>query len=1091
MIRFLEIPDLHFDDAWIDTIEMILNKARKIAQECNVNFVVFPGDMHNRNTYITKQYNRFRLQIKYLLTVCPVCSVVGTPGHETESLYGPLEDIGLVLLRPNHVYGYESYTNTIEPEPDFDNVDCLLFGIPELSKQSIMATLSVSADEANATAEDAFRRYIAEFIAPNRVNYSSLPAIGVMHGAVSDCARDNETDEKRKHSAILPSTDDLAVAGMDRWSLGHIHTPWESKKISAGYAGSWGQSWNETGFEPAINLVEIDESRRVTIKRIPYGTPKRFKLIAPLKEYERNIAYWLDTEDTTITLPDTVHPWSRVTHTIERNTTQRITKEQKENARTLADLFKLFDPTVSDTVLEKVRTLEQAECECMANAVDVRLDRVKVQGCTFFAGKTVELDIKSMPSGITAIMGGNGSGKSSILSFCSLYPVIIGKPTPSGKQSAIAPFFSSPDSRIDKWATVNGRTHHHIATIKGAHTKTPKVEYFLYIDDTPQLEKGTFDEMFAKCEELYGSFSDYLATTFYIQPLQGDSRSSLMSATMTDIRDLVQSIAGIDRSREKETALETVRRIESEIKELESWITGAKTFSVDVAEIEQRIESYDKERAQYEFDLVILRGNGTKKREEVESLKKKARDSELETERMETDAERRAEKEAKLTVNLKTIESLAEKARRTIENRIALQLDDERIARMTKRQDIINGNARIEAQYKTELSEWTEKLNAERERIRKINAEQERLYNTALAEYVKRKSELESIIEHAGKPCWNCGVLPKKGSEAQVKEAALALHLLTAPSKTNSIPLPETIPGKPSEPSLAVIPAIENPAIDRKAVEQSIIDGDAAKARIIAIEQENVALNHEIEDYKLRKYNIDQTISVELEKEERELETMRQQYADKEARAKSLSELRAKEYEAIEKAKNVTNEIAAKERTLDVNRLDLVDWKYIASNLQPAKLPAMELELFAAAIDEEATRIISPLESSRYSFTTETQAQGKSGTIDRFDIKINDNETGSSKSFLAHSPGEKAFFNDAYVKALVKIRNERSHRTYSPIIQDESDGPIQPERIAQYYDIQKDFYSGSDCRVLIVSHSPTAHSYVDSKVDIDSIKRPV
>src|SRR5690606_2119001 len=149
------------------------------------------------------------------------------------------------------------------------------------------------------------------------------------------------------------------------------------------------------------------------------------------------------------------------------------------------------------------------------------------------------------------------------------------------------------------------------------------------------------------------------------------------------------------------------------------------------------------------------------------------------------------------------------------------------------------------------------------------------------------------------------------------------------------------------------------------------------------------------------------------------------------------------------------------------------------------KIPAIELELVLDNIDAEASRVIEPFHETRYSFRTETQQQGKAGAVDRFDIRIHDNETGREKSFLENSPGQKAFFADAYTKALVRQRNSRMMRRYDPVIMDESDGPIQPELISSYYEVQRRFWT--DNRVLVVSHSPTSHEYIEQVINMEDV----
>src|SRR5574344_1933826 len=132
--------------------------------------------------------------------------------------------------------------------------------------------------------------------------------------------------------------------------------------------------------------------------------------------------------------------------------------------------------------------------------------------------------------------------------------------------------------------------HEHVITIRGAHTKTPKTECYLTINGVPQLEKATFDQMYAKCEELYGTLADYLMTSFYVQPLQGKFESGLMTANMTTVRDLVQNIAGINHDAEKRYCLDKANEIDCATKEERIRIDAERGTIADVDSIKSDID---------------------------------------------------------------------------------------------------------------------------------------------------------------------------------------------------------------------------------------------------------------------------------------------------------------------------------------------------------------------------------------------------------------------------------------------------------------------------------------------------------------------
>ena len=84
-------------------------------------------------------------------------------------------------------------------------------------------------------------------------------------------------------------------------------------------------------------------------------------------------------------------------------------------------------------------------------------------------------------------------------------------------------------------------------------------------------------------------------------------------------------------------------------------------------------------------------------------------------------------------------------------------------------------------------------------------------------------------------------------------------------------------------------------------------------------------------------------------------------------------------------------------------------WKYISAMLQPSKIPALELELLLDSIDAEATRIIEPYQGARFAISTETQSEGKAGSVDRFDIMVYDSESGDAPELHEVQPRTESF----------------------------------------------------------------------------------
>lgn len=1100
MLKYLEVPDFHFSPEWADVSRACGEAVAKAAEAHGVDFIVLPGDLHNRAMFASDKggTNALRDIVKSWLKICPVAAVSGTPSHDAPGSYADLEDIGLVLLRPGKMYGFyrkatgENYISEVHGSEWHDVLISILFGVPELSNREIVAQLGLAADQANAEAVKYFERYVTEFIAPRRAQFPEIPAIGVLHGVVSDAVQENSSDRIVRASDIVIKASVLALAGCDRWSLGHFHKPQEFTGCWAGYSGFTGiddNPWGNTGFVPAMNLITIAENHGSEITRLPYGTPRREKITNPYDAVETSIAYWLETDDANAGVRYG-HSWSRVTHRAAITETVRVTAEAFQSAQSLPALTKLFDPALQASVAEKLSLIEAKIIPPAREAIDVSVDWVEITDSIFWPGKTMRFTISELERGLTALRGANGDGKSALLSFCTPYPAIVGKDTDSGRQSAIKDFFTGSNAQIKKGVTLNGVAHEHIVNIKGAHTKTAKVECTLSIAGKQQLDRGSWDEMFTECEKQYGPFADYLLTTFYVQPQQGKYNSGLMNATMTDIRDLVQSIAGIDRENEKRFALDEKARCEKEIEKKTNWIAGAEENVEDEGILTRtRAQKTVTVIAEEEKQKTII-ADGKSARAKLDQLAESKRANDREIDRRKADAEKRTQ----LSTQIEAATQDIEKWKTLADGESELQ---ETLKKQQERDNALNGNLKLKNAYDSLVVAYNKELNRIQNQASIYNNGVENDYTKAKNKYDHefisnnlKVENLKSEIKRLNKPCFNCGKLDPESSnkiEAHRKEFDSIIQIMTAliePAKPifKIVPIALDTPA-PTPPKYSPVPEVFG-TVD--ATLRELTAATEARTKIDSLNREIESAHDSLAALTVIKYIIDDQIEAAYTRAQSEVDRLTREYTDiKSAIATLEAEIKSLTGR-ITAAQDTRGRIATERENIATTQAELADWTYAAGLFQANKLPAFELDQIIGGIDEAATRNISPYRDSRYSFRSPTQQEGQKGLIDKFDILVHDNETGIEKSFLKYSPGEKAFLNDAYVKALITARNNRAHRTYSPIISDEADGPVQPDMIPAYYAMQAAFYTGKE-RVLIVSHAPDAHNYVQNHITVKEL----
>jgi hypothetical protein len=835
-------------------------------------------------------------------------------------------------------------------------------------------------------------------------------------------------------------------------------------------------TWGERNFVPSFELLEmIDTSDdpifpvTYTLGHFPYGTPMRKKVLGygTLNKgmFKPDVAYWIETDNIKeLVIEDELHPWSKITQLKTETQTRRVTAEEAEAAKTLWDLFLLFDPETPKNWKEKVDRIQETTQTEQHGEKAVRMTYLKVEGCSFFNEQTIEFDLASLPETLTAIIGENGDGKSSLLSFCSPYPVVIGKDTKSGRQSAIKDFFPQ-GGMIEKRFSVDGKEHKHVITVKS------KTECYADINGVPQLERATFDNLMEWSEKEYGPFEDYRITTFYEQPQQSrNNQSGLMSASRTEARGVVMNIAGIDREKEKRYALDRADETKKEVDRLIASIETAETFIEDPEEIRKRIDQTAELIVEAEKEEGFIREKLTGLEKKLEEAVKRERQSEEIQKRIEDKQTQSATLKKKIFDLEKESHALKTANAFLGDNKAKIKEDDEAID-FNREQDKKEAAFRLE-QY-----------------------ERQKAYHNAVNRFseAKRKADsLELDIKHAEEiinrlvPCEFCGKLPssaeeqKTAQEAKINQAKEELRGITIPEEPGpfiieekDFPLRPVLPNR--EEILTMIAGAEQ--AQKKIDENGILMSEAAK-QINKLEEEILKLNKDEEQL---------PATGQSKVWQQAVEDKRNELSDTHRKKATLEEqLRAAE-EHLKESEEQQENLKADRETLTAITADAEDWRQISRMLNPDKVPAMELELVLDAIDSQATENIEPFLDGRYSYQTRTQDENG---VDRFDILIHDNETGKDFSMFFVNPGNKAFYSDCYVKALIDQRNRKMKRSYSPIISDEQDAPISPERVSMYYDIQRTYFENREETVLVVTQKKeVALAYIQSHVHVKELMR--
>ena len=184
-----------------------------------------------------------------------------------------------------------------------------------------------------------------------------------------------------------------------------------------------------------------------------------------------------------------------------------------------------------------------------------------------------------------------------------------------------------------------------------------------------------------------------------------------------------------------------------------------------------------------------------------------------------------------------------------------------------------------------------------------------------------------------------------------------------------------------------------------------------------------------------------------------------------------------KNIERIEKIKTITEKIS-------IDKSDRSEWEVIEAAFSPKGIPAMELSMIAPLINRAANDLLST-HGNRYRVEIITQdLDSKNNIAEKFKILVHDNKSNEPKNLPVMSGGQAVWLTKSLQESISKIASQRSGRTWLYSIMDEVDGALDTEDIVAFYEMLERALDEKR-KLISVSHSTEAKSYVDNIVDIE------
>lgn len=1148
MIKVAHIADLHCCREHQDEALKSLELLGDILRSNPVDLVAIAGDTWDASMLNTEAsgFNDFVTSIQKLADVAPVAMIYGTPSHDTDGSLEVFRKIrsrhSITILEAARPYFLEN-GNIVESS---SNPEALIFGIPEPRKKHLLANATAGKEETESAIRDAMQK-VCFLLAAARREHESLPCVMLYHGDIAGSALQNDRTVERG-TGIAISIDDLASIGADYYALGHIHKPQQVGTLPAYYAGSiYPKDFGET-HKAGFNLVEIGNGKPAQVSRIDFPLAQNLKIESnaefKLNEDIDGKRVWVEitcTKEEHVLLDEDkildelkakgAVEGSRVT--VNELATETVRAAEITEAVGVSDKYKVWASNtgleLKDSVLQKIAELDSEISKGSAKARGAwELVSLKLRGSIGIykgIGKDeIFINFDSYDSGLIALTGENGKGKTTLIENCHPYPQLLTRKDKLQEQFRLRDSFREViyrdrDSRLMVKCLIQ---------IDGA-TKSGSCNYFAYTSDdngitwaaVPEVDKNLkpYEEFVSRT---FGPIELYLRTAFITQrPTK--NLPDLTDASAGEKKTLFVELAGIDYLQKfAEAANDRVKATASKIHDAEIRVQMLESSLSRKSEIEAGI--IDAENAvkakQAELDETVE--NGKKAREELNIAQERFN---AEKDRLNKERELH-DNIASLKGELNAIESEILKNQAAAEKRSEnekLIADYEELQNVLseeqKKKNAVNeANAAKMSAYLQKKSEFDAKNAEVRKVLDELNAEKnavEKSIMTAENEIRFKERDLREISD----TCPTCGqkLPPEKIAELNAKkeetsQAVKALEESIAGKRAELSEIEQKITAKGeelselafAEPSKPVQDVFDSTAEKEALAKLNVIDISRARAELetaktAAVRNEGLAV--QVSDKKKLLENAEamlaDTESRRNDKAESDLTTAQSSLEILTARFTALKSEIAASTATIEADRKKLAEIAESEKELEkikkdseAAKIESTEWELVSKAFGKDGIQALELDALAPGISETANRILKSGYGDRFSISIETTRIGGSGKktkqIEDFKIMVNDN--GDVATLENKSGGEAVWIKRAIYDAFAVIRRRNTGFAFLTCFQDETDGALDASAKTAYCRMLEASHDAAKLRhTIMITHSNEVKSMIEQKIAMESL----
>lgn len=1163
-MRIAHLADLHYCREYQSEAMKSIRHFTEYIKIHPVDMVAISGDSWDASVLNTEAsgFMGFVDAIRDIANIAPVAMIYGTPSHDTDGSLEIFRKINskysITILEPAQAYvleksegGYSCIVNA-ETLPNTSNAKLLLFGIPEPRKKYLLADNTLGKDELESALRNSMQK-ICFLLAAKRREHPALPCVMLYHGDLAGSKLQNDQTIERG-TGIAITVDDLASIGAEYYALGHIHKPQQVGSLPAYYAGSiYPKNFGEC-HQAAFNIVEIDGAgKQARVESVPFPHPQNMKIERIFAKGQIDEVgdvvgkkVWLEIEcgrDEMHQLDEEALLKSLLQKGAVEGSRVTITTTAVETVRA-AEITSASDPCekaklwaensgveLNESVLKKIIELDAEISKDSAKAHGAwELVSLKLRGAKGIKKgihkDEIAVNFDDYDSGLIALTGENGKGKTTLIENCLPYPQLL---TRKGK---LQDHFCLRDSyrEVVYRDRDSGKMIKCFMQIDGA-TKSGSCKYFAY-DSTDGGETWNalpgIDGNVRPYEDFivatFGTLELFLRTAFITQrPTK--NLPDLTDATVGEKKTLFVELAGIDYLQKfADAASEKSKQNGQAAHDAEIKIQMLESAIAEKQELEKRVADERVALSANEKELETVTEDGKIARENLNNAKKRA-DAERERTRQEKDIQLHASA-------LESEIASLERERERNDNAAMVRTENEKLIKQweslqniisveeTNRNSVNEQNAASMSAYlsqKEEFNRRVSEIEKERDELCTIRQKTETEIEAAKTNIKWLEKDAAEITDS----CPTCGQLLPADKiavlENKRKETVSKIDAFQKDIDTMTTRLAEIVPKIAAltenvteimfeEPSKPTPLKFNDAALNEAKAKQSAIDInrarselDMAKSAAVRIEE----LDKQIADKKKQSENAerekveliakkDDGAEAALDLAQRNLDALTERYTScKAGIAASTATIEGLE-KTIQQIVSQESQLASTKKEAAIAKEASSEWELVVKAFGRDGIQALELDALAPGISETANHLLESAYGDRFRIDIETTRIGGSGKktrqIEDFKIMVTDSEDGESTALENKSGGEAVWIKRAIYDAFAVIRRRNTGFAFLTCFQDETDGALDASAKTAYCRMLEASHAAAKLRhTVIITHSNEVKAMIEQKIEMERL----